>query len=62
MAEMHLFPYSDWQFWVATAIVVLIVGRTAGSILALPGFAKARKARKGRKKATLTIGGKPMRK
>ena len=62
MTEMHLFPYTDWQFWVATAIVISIVGVTAGSILALPGFAKARRARRGRKKATLTIGGKPMRK
>jgi len=62
VAVEYLFPYNDWQFWVATGIVISIIGATAGSMLALPGFAKARKARKGRKKATLTIGGKPMRK
>lgn len=51
------FPIDNWQFWVAT---VIFLGAVWWVLRSLPiPFLKRRK-RRGRQKATLTIGGKPM--
>lgn len=56
------FPVGDWQFWVATAAVALILGVVAWKVLPIAALRRRRRARAGRTKATLTIGGKPVSK
>ena len=59
MVSAMSFPIHDWQFWVATGLFVL-----AGLWLCrglLPG-AKRRRRRRAARRATLTVGGKPVSK
>ncbi len=57
-ARTHM-PLGDWQFWAASVIAVVAVGfllRKALPIRALRG----RGARRPSRRATLTVGGKPV--
>lgn len=56
------FPIGDWQFWVATVVVALILGLVAWKVLPIAALRRRRRARAGRTKATLTIRGKPVSK
>lgn len=51
-------PFQDWQFWVASAVALGAVLYILRSVL--PGRRGA--ARRSERKATLTIGGKPVEK
>lgn len=51
------FPVDDWQFWAATAI---FAGALAWILRSLPIPFVGRKRNRTRRKATLTVGGKPI--
>lgn len=54
------FPVSDWQFWVATGLVALAAVWLLRDLL--PTIRRARRRRRTEKRATITIGGKPLQK
>ena len=56
------FPIGDWQFWVATVVVALILGVVAWKVLPIAALRRRRRARAGRTKETLTGRGKPVSK
>ena len=56
------FPVGDWQFWVATVVVALILGVVAWKVLPIAALRRRRRASAGRTKATLTVRGKPVSK
>ena len=52
-------PVHDWQFWVATAAFVCAAAWLLRGVLPIPILSRrARRRKRGEKKATLTVGGK----
>lgn len=52
------FPIHDWQFWAATAVVVIAMGWALRNVLPVPYFSKRSRRAKQSKRVSLTIGGK----
>ncbi len=56
-------PWHDWQFWVVTAIFLFAGAWLLRGVLPIPILSrKHKRRRRGEKKATLTISGKPVEK
>lgn len=56
-----LLPWNDWQFWIVTAVFVFAVAWLLRGIVPIPLLSRRhRRRRRGEKKATLTISGKPV--
>lgn len=55
------FPIHDWQFWVVTGVFVASALWLGRGLLPLPG-SKRRRGRRTARRATLTVGGKPLSK
>lgn len=53
-------PVHDPQFWLATAIFVIALGWLLRGVL--PGVSRRQAARGRRRKVSLTVGGKPLKK
>lgn len=53
------FPVHDWQFWVATAAFVAAGAWLLRAVLPVP-WLKKRRSRRGQR-ATLTVGGRPVK-
>lgn len=51
-------PVHDWQFWVVTLICVVAAWFLFRDVLPVPFLRRARKRRKGEKRASLTISAK----
>lgn len=56
------FPYRDWQFWLATAVFIAAAGWLLRGVLPVPILSRRHKRRKGQTRATLTVGGKVVKK
>lgn len=54
-------PVDDWQFWVATALFVLAAAWLLKGVVPIPVLSKRHHRKKTERRATLTIGGKPVR-
>jgi len=56
-------PVDDWQFWVATAIFLFAAAWLLRGVLPIPILSRGkRRHKRGERKATLTISGKPIEK
>lgn len=53
-----LLPINDWQFWVVTGICALAGLFLLRNVLPIPALRRARKRRRGEKRAKLTISAK----
>ncbi len=51
------FPWTDWQFWIVTAVFLAAVAWLFRGFL--PVIGKRIKRRRTQKRVTLTVGGKP---
>jgi hypothetical protein len=54
-------PLDDWQFWVATALFVFAAGWLLRGVVPIPILSKRHHRRKTERRATLTVGGQPVR-
>jgi hypothetical protein len=55
-------PIDDWQFWVATGLFVFAAAWLLKGVLPVPILSGRHKRRKRERRATLTVGGKPLAK
>ncbi|MGE3107103.1 MAG: hypothetical protein AB7G11_06140 [Phycisphaerales bacterium] len=54
-------PVGDWQFWVATGAFVFAIAWLLRGVLPIPLLSRrAKRRRRGERKATLTISRKPV--
>lgn len=61
LGQDMLLPWDDWQFWIVTAVFVFAVAWLLRGMLPIPILSrKHRRKRRGEKKATLTISGRPV--
>lgn len=51
-------PVGDWQFWVVTGVCALAALVLLRNVLPIPALKRARKRRRGEKRAKLTISAK----
>jgi hypothetical protein len=58
MTPAAAFPVNDWQFWVVTALAALAAAWLLRGVLPIPWLIKRRRAKRGRTRVTLTVGGK----
>ena len=61
---MHLlaagFPVADAQFWIVSAIVLLAAAYLLRGVLPIPYFSGRAERKKQERRATLTVGGRPL--
>jgi hypothetical protein len=54
-------PIHDWQFWVATGIFLFAAAWLLRGVVPIPFLSRrARRRKRGERRATLTVGGKPV--
>jgi hypothetical protein len=56
------FPIHDWQFWAVTGIFAAAALWLARGFLPFPGSKRRRQRRRTTRRATLTVGGRPISK
>ncbi len=57
---MPAFPIDDWQFWVVTAAAALAAGWLVRGIARAVLPERLRRRRRGGRRTTLTVGGRPV--
>ena len=58
MTAAMTLPLGDWQFWVVTGICALAALVLLRDVLPIPALRRARRRRRGEKRAKLTISAK----
>ena len=57
-----MFPVTDWQFWVVTAIFIVAAAWFLRGVLPIPWLSKRAERKKQTKNVSITIDGKPPQK